>query len=70
MLSVPMPARAMTLRLVAAFRIFLGHLCGGANRKAVVLADHFSQLGLVFAQLGLEIDINASDRGRSEQRIR
>ena len=59
-LSTPMPARPITFRFLAASRIFGGHLGGGADGEAVVVADDLGELVLVLAELGLEIDLDAA----------
>ena len=59
MLSVPIPARPMTLRFGAGEDLF-GDFGGGADRKAVIVADDFGQLVLVLAKVGLEIDVDAA----------
>ena len=37
---------------------FLGHFGGRADRKAVVLADHFGELVFVLAKVGVEINLD------------
>ena len=36
------------------------HLGGGADREAVIVADHFGQFVFVLAQIGLEINVDAT----------
>ena len=45
-LSTPMPARPMTLRLVARSSTLVGDLGGGADGEAIILADDLEQLSL------------------------
>ena len=59
-LSTPMPARPITLRFLAFSRIFAGHLGGGADGEAVVVADELGEFVLVLAEGGLEIDLDAA----------
>ena len=59
-LSTPMPARPMTLRLVAAAISFSVDLGGRADGEAVILADDFEQLLLVLAEIGQVVDLDAA----------
>ena len=59
-LSTPMPARPMTLRLVAARDQLFGHLGGRADGETVIVADDLGELFLVLAELRLEIDLDAA----------
>ena len=59
-LSTPMPARPITFRFVRLFEDLGRHLGGGADGKAVIIADDGGELVLVLAEVGLEIDLDAA----------
>jgi hypothetical protein len=59
-LSTPMPARPITLRLVAAASTLSRDLGGRADGEAVIVADHLEQAILVLADGRVEGDVDAA----------
>ena len=55
-LSTPMPARPTTFNFFALFEQFRGDFGGGADRKAVIVADDLRELVLV--EPGFDVDLH------------